>query len=218
VAPTNLDLIENKAMVYLAQGDLAGAQGVVHAAPAEVEPTALVAEFGNYWDLFWVLDDAQQQLLLRLPPSVYDGDRGAWGIVRAQTYYVRGDRSRARIYADSARLGAEETLRATPDDAQRHAFLGLALAYLGRKAEAMKAGERAVALIPASRDGYIGPYLQHLLVRTYLLVGEPEKALDRLEPLLRMPYFLSPGWLKIDPAFEPLRTNPRFRKLVEGTP
>jgi TolB-like protein/cytochrome c-type biogenesis protein CcmH/NrfG len=216
VAPTNLDLIENKAMVYLAQGDLAGAQGVVHAAPAEVEPTALVAEFGNYWDLFWVLDDAQQQLLLRLPPSVYDGDRGAWGIVRAQTYYVRGDRSQARIYADSARLGAEETLRATPDDAQRHAFLGLALAYLGRKAEAMKAGERAVALIPASRDGYIGPYLQHLLVRTYLLVGEPEKALDQLEPLLRMPYFLSPGWLKIDPAFEPLRTNPRFRKLVEG--
>jgi hypothetical protein len=48
-------------------------------------------------------------------------------------------------------------------------------------------------------------------------VGEPEKALDQLEPLLRMPYFLSPGWLKIDPAFEPLRGNARFRRLVEGT-
>ena len=159
----------------------------------------------------------QQQLLLRLPPSVYDGNRGTWGIVRAQTYYVRGDRTQTRIYADSSRLGMEATLRATPDDPQQHAFLGLALAYLGRKAEAVKEGERAVALAPASKDGYIGPYLQHLLVRIYALVGEPEMALDRLEPLLKMPYYLSPGWLKIDPAFDPLRKNPRFQKLVEGT-
>jgi tetratricopeptide (TPR) repeat protein len=145
---------------------------------------------------------------------VYDDDRGTWGIVRAQTYYLRGDRAEARIYADSARQGYEATLKATPDDAQRRAFLGLALAYLGRKAEAIRAGERAVALIPASRDGYIGPYLQHLLARTYVLVGEPEKAIDQLEALLKMPYFLSPGWLRIDPSFASLKGNPRFERLV----
>jgi len=95
---------------------------------------ALVANFGNYWDLFWVLDDAQQQLLLRLPPSVYDGDRGAWGIILAETYFVRGDRAKVRIYADSARLGAEETLRATPTMPSATPSSVLALAYLGRKA------------------------------------------------------------------------------------
>ena len=42
--------------------------------------------------------------------------------------------------------------------------------------------------MPISRDAYMGAYLQHQLVRIYLLVGEPEKALDQLEPLLRMPY------------------------------
>ena len=61
-----------------------------------------------------------------------------------------------------------------------------------------------------------GPYLQHHLGRIYILVGEPEKALDQLEPLLKIPYYLSPGWLKIDPNFDPLRGNPRFERLVNG--
>jgi hypothetical protein len=88
------------------------------------------------------------------------------------------------------------------------------LAYLDRKAEAIREGERGLALDPVSKDAANGPYYQHQLVRIYMLVGEPEKALDQLEPLLKMPYYLSPGWLKIDPDFDPLRGNPRFQKLV----
>jgi hypothetical protein len=44
-----------------------------------------------------------------------------------------------------------------------------------------------------------------LLVRIHYLTGEPEKALDRLEPLIRIPYRLSAGWLRIDPTFDPPR-------------
>jgi len=62
-------------------------------------------------------------------------------------------------------------------------------------------------MVPPSADATSGTYLQHQLVRIYLLVGEPEKALDQLEPLLKIPYYLSPGWLKIDPTFAPLRGN-----------
>ena len=37
-----------------------------------------------------------------------------------------------------------------------------------------------------------------------------------VEPFLKIPYYLSPGWLKIDPNLTPLRGNPRFQKLVAG--
>jgi len=93
---------------------------------------------------------------------------------------------------------------------------GLALAYLGRKAEAIAAGEKSLALMPISKDASNGAYDQHQLARIYIMVGEPEKALDQIEPLLKIPYQLSPGWLRLDPAFAPLKGNPRFDRLAAG--
>jgi TolB-like protein/tetratricopeptide (TPR) repeat protein len=215
--PENIQALENKAMVFVAQGDLEGARRVISEAPPSIDPTVLVAYFGNFWDLYWVLPPERQALLLRLTPAAFP-DRSSWAIVLAQTYRLRDDRARTQAYADSALVAFEGRLAGAPDDAQSHIFRGLALAYLGRKAEAIVEGERGIALLPIAKDTYTGPYLQHQLVRIYIETGEPEKALDRLEPLLRMPYYLSPGWLRVDPGFDPLRKNPRFQKLVEGTP
>lgn len=137
--------------------------------------------------------------------------------MRAQLYHLRGDAAKGRDYADSGRVPIEEQRRAAPNDGQRHVFRGLALANMGQAADAISEGERGVTPVPISRDTYVGGHVQHQLARIYLLVGEPEKALDQLEPLLKIPYYLSPGWLKIDPTFAPLRGNPRFERLVNGT-
>ena len=217
LAPTNLVVSWRKVLVALARGDLDSARSVIRASARQIDPGVLLPYFATYQDLYWVLDDAQQRQVLASPLSAFDNDRGNWGIVLAQIYHLRGDRVRAAIYADSARIALEEQSRAAPDDAQRHVFVGLALAYMGRKADAIREGRRGVELLPISQDASTGPYMQHQLVRIYLLVGEPEKALDQLEPLLKIPYYLSPGWLRIDPNFDPLRKNPRFMKLVEGT-
>ncbi|HEX3234426.1 MAG TPA: protein kinase [Gemmatimonadales bacterium] len=223
--PADLIVREDRAIAALAQGDLAQAQAIINAAPKEVDPTALVASVASYLDLVWVLDEAQQRLLLRLRPSAFDDNRASWGIMLAQTYAVQDDTAKERVYADSARLAYEQQLDDSSQgsstttstfDTQRLAFLGLALAYLGNKAAAIREGQRGVALSPISRDAFVGPYIQLQLARIYILVGEPEKALDQLEPLLKIPYYLSPGWLRIDPNFAPLRGSPRFERLVKG--
>ncbi|HEX2217577.1 MAG TPA: protein kinase [Gemmatimonadales bacterium] len=215
--PSSIPALQAKVMARLGAGDLDGARTVLGAAPEGIEPTALVAYMGNYWDLGWVLTDEQQALLLRLTPPAFDDDRFTWAHVRAQVLAWRGDSVRARAYADSAVHASAEVLERQPDDAQRRILLGVALAYAGRKAEGIREAERGYALRPISVDGFGGAYHLHQLARTYILVGEQEKALERLEELLRAPYYLSPGWLRIDPTFIPLRKHPRFQRLVSDT-
>jgi serine/threonine protein kinase/tetratricopeptide (TPR) repeat protein len=213
-APENSALLQNRVMVELAQGDLEGARALLRASRSE--PTGLVAYFSLYWDLYWALNREQQDLALRLTPSAFDDNRGAWGLVQAQIRALHGDQTRARVYADSARQALEAAVRDNPDDSQSLALLGVALAYQGRTAEAIATGERAVRMVGISRDAYGGPYNQLQLVRIYLLAGDTEKALDLLEPLLRIPFYLSPGWLRVDPNFDPIRKDPRFERLVGG--
>ena len=72
----------------------------------QISPTftgpEVAAYFGQYWDLYWLLDEPQQELLLRLTPAAFDNDRGAWATVLMQLSWLRGDRVRARALADTA--------------------------------------------------------------------------------------------------------------------
>lgn len=213
-APDSLDLIETKVMTFLVRGDLAGARAVLRAVPREVDPTALVSYVADYWNLVWVLDDEQRDLLVRLTPSAFNEDTSTWALCLAQAYALKGDAAKVRAYAERAGQAAEQEVAAVPRSAGAHFKLALAFAYLGRKAEAVREGKDGIAMQPITKDAYRGAAHQHELARIYILVGEPDKALNQLEPLLKVPYYLSPGWLRIDPTFDPLRRNPRFQKLV----
>jgi TolB-like protein/Flp pilus assembly protein TadD len=217
LAPTSAAALETKVMAFLGQGDLAGARRVVRSAPPTIDRAELVATLSQFWDLYWVLDDAQERLLFTLPVSAFGDSREGQALAIASTHALRGDQAHAHAYADTARVALENNL-AAQNDGQLHVLLGTALAYLGRRDEAVREGRRAVEMQPISKDAFIGPYLQHQLARIYILVGEPEQALDQLEPLLKVPYYLSPAWLRIDPTFDPLRANPRFQRLVAATP
>jgi TolB-like protein/Tfp pilus assembly protein PilF len=214
LSPDNLTFLQNRAMTFLGEGDLAGARAYLASMPKSVEPTELVAYLAGYGDLGWVLTDQQKEVLLRLTPAAFDDDRGNWALCLTQILWWKGDIAGARKYAEEARKAFEERLNAAPDGAEGRAYFGLALAYLGRGEEAIREGQRAVELLPVAKDALTGPYFLHQLVRIYILAGQPEKALDQLEQMLKIPYWVSPAWLTIDPNFDPLRENPRFQKLV----
>ena len=185
-----------------AQGGVTRAPGAVRFSRARMTGSSVGASYD------------QQRDVLSLPPSAFDNDRGVWALVRTELYELRGDSVRALAYADSARVALEAQSRAAPDDAQRHAILGVALAYLGRKAEAIREGQRGAELLPLSKDAINAPYVQLQLARIYVLTGEPDQAMRMLEEMLARPFYVSRGWLRLDPAFRGLEGHPGFEELV----
>jgi serine/threonine protein kinase len=89
-------------------------------------------------------------------------------------------------------------------------------ALLGRRADGVRAAERAAKLLSPSRDALAGPYVAAALAHTYMLAGMPEQATETLARLLDIPSGITRKALAADPLWGPLRGYPRFRALVEG--
>jgi tetratricopeptide (TPR) repeat protein len=108
----------------------------------------------------------------------------------------------------------ESRLKLKPEDPRTLAMLAQIDANLGQKELAISEAERAVTLMPVTRDAYDGPLVLQGLAQVYTWSGERDRALDILKQLLGMPGYISYGYLKADPAWEPLRGDPRFDQLL----
>jgi tetratricopeptide (TPR) repeat protein len=118
-----------------------------------------------------------------------------------------------RLYEEARRL-LEARVRETPDDPRYRSSLGIALAGLGRKQEAIREGLKAVELMPVAKEAYRGTYRLEDFARIYAMVGEKDAALERLEQLVSIPCDLGAAALKLDPAWASLRDHPRFQAMV----
>jgi len=130
-------------------------------------------------------------------------------------YQYLGDQSKARLVFEQARVVAERLVKESPDDAPRRAMLGQILAALGQKDAAIAEGKRAAELLPESEDAFGGPSISTALAQIYTSTGEYDQALRLLDHLLETPNGLTVPFLKLDPAWDPLRKDARFQALID---
>jgi tetratricopeptide (TPR) repeat protein len=123
------------------------------------------------------------------------------------------DEAAQRAFA-KARETVQTDLKQWPDDAKTNIMLALVESALGRKEEAIRAGQRAVQLLPILHDAFDGPAVATNLAVVYAQLGEHDLALQELTPLLDIPNGPTRGMLRVEPEWDPLRNNPRFQKLA----
>ncbi len=138
-------------------------------------------------------------------------------LLRAQAWEAVGDKKKARQAYEKARNMLQTALQSKPKGSRLWSFLGLALAGLGQKAQAIAAGLKAASLTPVSKDAVEGPSHLIILAKIYTQVGKPRQAIKLLRRLLEMPagYFMSVPLLERDPVWDPLRKSPVFQALLK---
>jgi serine/threonine protein kinase len=200
---------------HLARGDTASARQVFQQFVTRVPVTELVSYFAGYNEMGLAFGPSERELLYRLTPAAFDNDRAWWSQSLATAYRQQGDLVHSRAYADSSLAISKQQSDAAPTDAQFRALYGVMLAYAGHAADAAREGEQALDdQIKANPKDPNIPYTRMQLVRIYLANGQLDKAMDQCEQLLSSQYYISRGWMKIDPTFKPLRGNARFQKML----
>jgi TolB-like protein/Flp pilus assembly protein TadD len=119
-------------------------------------------------------------------------------------------------YYDSARVFLEKRRIVFPDDQRLYSSLGIVYAGLGLKEQAISEGERAIKLLPVSKEAFRGVYLVEDLALIYVMVGKYDDAIKQIKYLLTIPGLLSIKILELDPRWAPLRNLPEFKKMMES--
>ncbi|MCG6988058.1 MAG: protein kinase, partial [Gemmatimonadetes bacterium] len=171
-----------------------------------------------YFDLVRRDYDSALRRIARMDPSETEFQDAVIPVPyrRAQVEDLMGRREAARRDYEEARAFLEARLKEQPEDARLYTTLGQVYAALGRREDARRASTRAVSLVPTSKDALAGPSYEYDRAVTLTMVGDTATALDALERVLAVPSYFDPVNLRVEPWWDPLRDNPRFRRLAGG--
>ena len=128
---------------------------------------------------------------------------------------ARGNESSARAGFEQAKRAVRDDLVQSPNDAKTLAMLALIHAAVGEKNEALGAAKRAGELLPIAKDSFDGPILATTLAAVSAKLGEKDSAIRQLESLVGVPNGPTPGTLRVEPEWDSLRDDSRFKKLAE---
>jgi tetratricopeptide (TPR) repeat protein len=219
------DLMSLEAGMYQAQGNLEQAakilSGVTDQTPFDnaffVKVTLLRLE-RNHMEAIRLLQARLAQL--QFTSEIY---KGATQVYLAFAQRLAGDSTRAKLTAEQARKTLEPLCQKQRDNSNFAEWLALAYAALGEKNLAQKEAERAIRLLPSTKDAVDGPGAEENLALVQALFGENRKAVSNLRRLLQTPFQsqlygpmpLTTAFLRLDPLWDSLRADPDFQELCK---
>src|SRR5437588_2820233 len=213
---------------YWSKGDPQLLDSLVDQVPAGTDPEGIVT--AARWELAMLRRDYSAAEKVLQTSSVNEISYTTAGTTpkiffEGCIYLAQGDTVNAQKAFELARPAFEAAAKEAPASADRHAILGWLYAFMRRKDDAIREGQRAVELKPESKDAVDGAIMNCYLALIYARVGEKDLALSLIERLLKTPgavdsadYSITINDLKHRWEWDPIRNDPRFQKLVNSHP
>jgi serine/threonine protein kinase/Tfp pilus assembly protein PilF len=224
ITPNDPDVMAAKAGIYQAQGNLQEAARLLsetnEQTPSEDTFGAKITQLRlerNYGEAIRLLQARLAQFHFASPY-----DKGNDQVALALMQRLAGDTTAAKVTGEQACNIFEPLFRDQPDNHLVVLLLSQAYAVTGQKVSALKAAEGGIMLLPSAKDARDGPAQKENLALIQTVFGENSRAISILTQLLQTPYksgfypaVITPAFLRLDPIWDPLRSDPAFQKLCE---
>ena len=101
-----------------------------------------------------------------------------------------------------------------PDDPNLLGQLSVAEAGLGENEDAVRHARHAAEIVPPSVDAVLGPGCEMRFAQVLAMTGDRDGAFDKLGKLVKLPFGLNHGDLKLNPMWDDFRDDPRFDRIL----
>jgi tetratricopeptide (TPR) repeat protein len=130
--------------------------------------------------------------------------------------FYMGEIEEAKALFEESAEHLTGSVREHPKDCVVRSCLGISFAGIGDHKRAIECCEESEKIEPCSRSAIYGAVPIPYTIRALVMIGEYNLALERLEKFVDSPQDEWSGLtLGMDPAFDPLHDDPRFKTLVQ---